>query len=140
MRAVARRLCLLAALAIVGCGAAPEAGPPPPKAAGVVRTFTTLDEDGEARLTPGQRFAVRLASWAEWRPDAIPPGLRHVETLIGSTTEEDLPGADQWQVLVFEAVSPGEGELRLGLFRPGSPEAPLNTFRLRIVVRPASGA
>lgn len=103
-----------------------------PVPAGVVRTFGEGDDGARASVAVGETFAVTLRSWAEWRVEASPPFLRHVETRKGPAVEGDAEGADQWQVLVFEATTAGEGDLRLVLARPWEAGDRLAEYRLGI--------
>ena len=111
-----------------------------PVPAGVTRTFDEADDKATATVAVGERFAVVLSSWAEWRVEAAPAILRHVETRTGPVEDTTATGADQWQVLVFEAVSPGSGELGLTLGRPWIEGDRIRDYTLAIRVTDQSGA
>lgn len=105
-----------------------------PVPAGVVRTFGEGEDGARASLAVGETFAVTLRSWAEWRIDALPSFLRHVETRTGPAVEGDAAGADQWQVMVFEATAAGEGDLRFVLGRPWEQGDRMAEYRLTVQV------
>lgn len=106
-----------------------------PVPAGVARTFGPGDDGAGVTATVGEPFAVALKSWAEWRIEAAPSFLRHVETRTGPAVEGATEGADQWQVLVFEATGAGEGDLQLVLGRPWQEDDRLDDYRLTITAR-----
>ena len=103
-----------------------------PVPAGVVRTFDEGDDGARASVGVGETFAVTLRSWAEWRIEASPAFLRHVETRTGPAVEGDAAGADQWQVMVFEATAAGEGDLRFVLGRPWEADDRMDEYRLTV--------
>lgn len=105
-----------------------------PVPAGVVRTFDEGDDGARAALAVGETFAVTLKSWAEWRIEASPSFLRHVDIRTGRAVEGDATGADLWQVMVFEATETGEGELRFVLGRPWEQGDRMAEYRLTVQV------
>lgn len=105
-----------------------------PVPAGVTRTFGEGDDGARATVGVGETFAVTLKSWAEWRIEASPSFLRHVETHTGPAVEGDAAGADQWQVMVFEATAAGEGDLRFVLGRPWEQGDRMAEYRLTVQV------
>lgn len=111
-----------------------------PVPAGVVGTFGKGDDGARASIAVGETFAVTLRSWAEWRIEAVPSFLRHIDTRTGPAITGDAQGADQWQVMVFEATEAGEGDLRFVLARPWEADDRLAEYRLTVQAtdRPAS--
>ena len=123
-------------MAIGSCSAEwgdrPERAIAAPVPDNVARNLGEADDGQVLEAAVGQRFSVTLAYWAEWRVDEIPAFLSHAETLTGPTVDTRATGSDQWQVLVFEVQTPGEGELRLVLGRPWIEGDRMREYRLTV--------
>lgn len=92
--------------------------------------FREVDDGDRVAVAVGERFAVVLSSWAEWRIDAAPGFVRQVSARIDSSQAGSVAGGDSWQVMVFETAEAGEGELRLVLGRPWMEGDRLSEYRL----------
>lgn len=121
---------------ITACSAEPGHRPERPVAAPVpgdlAHNLGEADDGQVLEVAVGERFAVTLAHWAEWRVDDSPGFLSHAETLTGPAVDSDAAGSDQWQALVFEVQAPGEGELRLVLGRPWIEGDRIREYRLTV--------
>jgi hypothetical protein len=104
------------------------------------RVFGTLDDGTVATFAAGERFAVILSSWAEWRVEAVPPGVRLVSSGAVAPSGGATPGSDVWQVTIFEAVEPSHGDLALALGRPWMENDRLDSFRLTVRIHGAPHA
>jgi len=100
--------------------------------ADVTHVFREVDEGERVTVSEGERFAVVLSSWAEWRVEAAPAFVREIEARTGSSQAGSVAGGDSWQVRVFEVSEAGEGELRLVLGRPWMDDDRLSEYRLTI--------
>lgn len=89
-----------------------------------------------------QRFAVQLIGVPTagyiWAPAQMPPFLTRAGEATGNTVPEQsqpgYAGGNHWEVLMFAATAPGEGELVLEQRRPWETnEPPTDVFRVTIV-------
>ena len=105
----------------------------------------TADQAGQ-RIQVGvnQRFAVELVGVPTagyvWTPAQAPAFLTRAGEAGGNTTPEQsqpgFVGGNHWEVLMFAATAPGEGELVIEQRRPWeSSEPPAATFRVTIVAQ-----
>ena len=168
MRRIAHAACLAAGLMLAACGkdappetvvesapAATEAGPekgaensaiPAPEAANVALALTVDDDGGAFSLAVGERLSVSLIGVPTagylWEEAETPATLRAVSLLGGPTTmaqlEPGFTGGHHWEVLVFEAIAPGEGVLVLEQRRSWEDDTPpADTWSATITVTPA---
>lgn len=91
-----------------------------------------------------QRFAVELVGVPTagylWTPAQLPAFITRAGETSGDTIPEQrqpgYAGGNHWEVLMFVATTPGEGELVLEQKRPWeSSEPPVDVFRVTIVAR-----
>ena len=94
------------------------------------QVFREVDDGDHVTVTVGERFAVVLSNWAEWRVETAPDFVRQADARIDSSQAGREPGGDSWQITVFEATEVGEGELRLVLGRPWMEGDRLSEYRL----------
>jgi predicted secreted protein len=118
---------------------------PAPKVEGVVRDLTSADAGASVDMKVGEKISVSLVGvptagyvWGA----ATPPAFVTVSDGPGgsTTTAQRLPGfagGNHWEVLVIEAVSPGEGEITLVQKRPWEtqPDPGDQTFKFRLKVQ-----
>lgn len=92
----------------------------------------------------GQRFAVELVGIPTagyvWAPVQTPAFIAAAGEASGNTSsaqsQPGFAGGSHWEMFVFAATAPGQGELALELRRPWeSNEPPSDTFRVTIVAR-----
>lgn len=102
--------------------------------ADAAHVFREVDDGDRVTVEVGERFAVVLSSWAEWRIEAAPSFVRQVDARIDSSQAGSVAGGDSWQVMVFETTEAGEGELRLVLGRPWMEGDRLSEYRLTLTV------
>ncbi|MEZ5937958.1 MAG: protease inhibitor I42 family protein [Hyphomonadaceae bacterium] len=94
---------------------------PPPKAENVVRDLREEESGSQIDLEVGQRFSVSLigtpTAGYEWSVESAPGEIADAGSTGGPTnTAQYLPGytgGQHWEVLTFEALRAGEGELKL---------------------------
>lgn len=96
------------------------------------QVFREVDEGDHVTVAVGERFAVVLSSWAEWRVEAAPDFVRQVDARIDSSQAGSVAGGDSWQITVFEVTEAGEGELRFVLGRPWMEGDRLSEYRLTL--------
>jgi len=148
------RVMLLAAM-LVACapGPAPEAKTEEANVNGAVPAPTPedvtvrigADQAGQTiDVAVGQKFAVELIGVPTagyiWALAQAPAFVSAAGEASGPTTEAqtqpDFAGGIHWEVFLFTASAPGEGELVFEQRRPWeSDEPPSSTFRVRIVAR-----
>lgn len=99
---------------------------PAPTVEGVARNLTAEDAGAAVEVKVGEKISVSLSGvptagymWAA----ETPPGFVKVSDGPGgaTSTSQFLPGfagGNHWEVLIIEAVAPGEGELTLVQKRP----------------------
>lgn len=118
---------------------------PAPKVDGVVRDLISADAGASVEMKVGEKISVSLVGvptagyvWAA----ASPPDFVKVSQGPGgaTTSAQMLPGfagGNHWEVLVFEAVAAGEGEITLAQKRPweDKPDPADQTFKFRLKVQ-----
>lgn len=105
-----------------------------PQPAGVTHRLEAKDKGGAFTLAVGQRVSVSLVGVPTagyvWDAAAPPAFLKKIAEQSGPTTKAQsqpgFAGGNHWEVLVFEAVAPGKGELRLEQKRPWETNEPAN--------------
>lgn len=118
---------------------------PPPAIQGAVLDLRD-DNAGEAvDVEIGSTLSVSLVgvptAGYEWAPRDLPDFLRLVDEAGGATsTAQFLPGytgGNHWEVLAFEAVAAGSGELLLEQRRPWEDDAEeaVDTFSVTVTAR-----
>jgi inhibitor of cysteine peptidase len=142
---------MFAALAVFAAACAPPQEAP--VSGGVLPAPTP--EDVAVRLTAGhngrtvevpvnQRFAVELigvpTAGYVWAPAQMPDFITRAGEAGGNTVPEQnqpgFTGGNHWEVLMFVATAPGEGELVLEQRRPWeTDQGPAQVFRVTIVAR-----
>jgi predicted secreted protein len=115
---------------------------PPPKMDGVAHTLTIDDAGKSYDVKVGDKVAVALSGVPTagyvWGASAPPAWVKATDGPGGSTsTSQFLPGfagGNHWEVVVFEAVAAGEGELTLAQRRPweSTAEPDASTFKFRL--------
>jgi len=119
----------------------------PPAVEGVAADVRDDGTPGSSvSLTAGQTFSVSLVGVPTagyvWDASQTPAFLEKVAETGGPTsTSQLLPGfagGNHWEVLVFKAVSAGEGELVLVQKRPweDTPDADAATFKVAVTASP----
>lgn len=125
-------------------GAPAQSGVPAPTPEDVSVRITAAQTGQRAEVTVNERFAVELVGVPTagyvWAPAQMPAFLTRAGEATGNTIpEQSQPGyvgGRHWEVLMFVATSPGEGELVLEQRRPwetGQP--PADVFNVTIVAR-----
>jgi predicted secreted protein len=146
------RLIALALIFLAAC--APPEEPPPQDPSETALPAPTPDDieirisaarDGQIVEVPlNQRFAVELVGVPTagyvWTPAQMPAFLTRAGEAGGPTiaaqNEPGYAGGRHWEVLMFVATAPGEGELVLEQKRPWETgQAPADVFRVTIVAR-----
>lgn len=115
---------------------------PPPKMDGVTRTLTSEDAGKSVDVKVGEKVAVALSGVPTagyvWGASAPPAWVKATDGPGGSTTTSQfLPGfagGNHWEVVVFEAVAAGEGEITLAQRRPweDTAEPDASTFKFML--------
>lgn len=147
-----RAFVTLAVLALAACAPAQDTKQEPPVTQNQAVAAPTPD-DVTVRINAAQngqrivvrvnqRFAVELVGVPTagyvWAPTQVPAFLTRAGETGGNTTEAQsqpgFTGGNHWEVLMFAATGPGEGELVLEQRRPWETNEPANdTFRVTIV-------
>jgi predicted secreted protein len=117
---------------------------PAPTVDGVVRNLTEADAGAAVEMKVGEKISVALSGVPTagyvWGADKPPAFVKVSEGPGGATsTAQFLPGfagGSHWEVLVVEAVAPGEGEVVLVQKRPweeqAAPDDKRFSFRLKV--------
>jgi inhibitor of cysteine peptidase len=143
---------IILGLALAACAPAQEVkhedasrastAPVPAPTPGDVAVHIGVAQDGQrVEVALNQRFAVELVGVPTagyvWAPAQMPSFLTRAGEASGNTTPEQsrpgFTGGNHWEVLMFVATQPGEGELVLEQRRPwenGGPAA--GVFRVTI--------
>lgn len=148
-----RAILIASALGLAACAPATEKGEAPVAQNGAVPAPTPEDvalrinatHNGQrVEVAVSQRFAVELVgvptAGYQWAPAQIPAFLTRAGEASGNTSEAQsqpgFTGGSHWEVLMFAATGPGEGELVIEQRRPWETSEPANdTFRVTIVAR-----
>jgi len=117
----------------------------PPGMPDVVRDLRGADVGSALDIIAGDRFSISLigvpTAGYEWAPASLPAFLKLVDEAGGVTsTAQYLPGysgGNHWEVLVFEALEAGAGDLVLEQRRPWEDESEpaVDSFRVSVTVR-----
>lgn len=115
---------------------------PPPAVEGAVRTLTIDDAGKVVEVKVGEKVAVALSGVPTagylWAASAPPAWVKATEGPGGATTTSQfLPGfagGNHWEVVVFEAVAAGQGEITLAQRRPweDAAEPDASTFKFML--------
>ena len=118
---------------------------PPPKMDGVVKTLGAEDADKTFDVKVGEKIAVALSGVPTagyvWAASAPPAWVRATDGPGGATTSAQfLPGfagGNHWEVVIFEAIAAGEGEIVLAQRRPweSAAEPDASTFKFMLKAR-----
>lgn len=144
---------ILVTLMLVACAPAQEAQENTPVASTSVPAPTPTDvtvrigrgQDGQrVEVAVNQRFAVELVGVPTagyiWAPAQMPAFAQRAGEASGNTTQQQsqrgFTGGNHWEVNMFVATVPGEGELVMEQRRPWeTTELPADVFRVTIVAR-----
>ncbi len=136
-----------AAVLLVSCAGAeaPAAGGlPAPTPAAVSLRITQAQNGQSVTVAVNQPFAVELVGVPTagyvWSPSQTPAFLSPAGEASGPTSAAQnrpgFAGGNHWEVLVFQATAPGEGELVIEQRRPWETTEPaVDSFRVTIVAR-----
>jgi predicted secreted protein len=117
---------------------------PPPAVAGVVQALTIEDAGKSVQIKVGETISVALSGVPTagylWAASAPPAFVKASEGPGGATsTAQFTPGfagGNHWEVVVFEAIAPGEAEITLAQRRPwedtAEPDAATFKFKLKV--------
>jgi predicted secreted protein len=116
---------------------------PPPKVDGVVRDIKAEDAGAAVAIKVGEKVSVSLSGVPTagyvWGADNPPDFVKVSEGPGGSTsTAQFLPGfagGNHWQVLVIEALKPGEAEITLANKRPWETKADPSDERFKFKLK-----
>jgi len=116
---------------------------PPPVVAGVVRDLKTEDAGASVEMKVGEKISVSLSGVPTagyvWAAEAPPAFIKVSDGPGGATSSaQSLPGftgGNHWEVLVIEAVAPGEGEIALVQKRPWEDKSDPNDERLKFKLK-----
>ena len=149
MKKVAALVLLLGTLSACAPAQAPGQMPTPtrvpaPTPSDIAVRINAAQAGQRVGVTVNQRFAVELIGVPTagyiWAPAQMPAFLTRTGEATGNTIPEQsqpgYAGGNHWEVLMFVATSPGEGELVLEQRRPwetGQP--PADVFRVTVVAR-----
>lgn len=149
-----RALVLVAALALIACAPKAETMPdtpapqatksgavPAPTPADVTQRITVADDGKTIAVPVGGRFAVELVGvptagyvWAVAEKPAFLSDA--VESSGNTTTAQSKPGftgGNHWEVFTLQAITAGEGKLKLEQRRPWEKDEPASqTFSVTI--------
>lgn len=137
---------------LAACAPREDAPPPDPTEAALpaptpeeVEVRITAAHDGQIVEVPvNQRFAVELVGVPTagyvWTPAELPAFVARAGEASGPTAaaqnQPGFTGGNHWEVLMFVATAPGEGELVLEQKRPWeTDQPPVDVFRVTIVAR-----
>ncbi len=149
-----RAMVMGSVLALAACAPAQEAKQETPMAQNgglaaptpeeVTLRINAAQNGQRVEVAVNQRFAVELVGVPTagyvWAPAQAPAFLTRAGEATGNTSEAQnqpgFTGGSHWEVLMFAATAPGEGELVLEQRRPWETNEPPNdTFRVTIVAR-----
>ncbi|HRP10219.1 MAG TPA: protease inhibitor I42 family protein [Terricaulis sp.] len=140
-------------LALAACAPGAEKGEAPvaqneavpaPTPEDVAVRITAEQAGQRIEVAVNQRFAVELVgvptAGYQWAVAQMPTFLTRAGEASGNTTEAQsepgFVGGNHWEVLMFAATAPGEGELLLEQRRPWEADEPaIASFRVTIVAR-----
>lgn len=117
---------------------------PAPTVDGVVRNLTAEDAGASVEMKVGDKISVSLSGVPTagyvWGADAPPAFVKVNDGPGGATTSAQMlpgfAGGNHWEVLVIEAVAPGEAEIALAQKRPwedaAAPDDSRFKFKLKV--------
>ena len=116
---------------------------PAPAVEGVVRNLTEADAGASVEMKVGEKMSVSLSGVPTagyvWGADKPPAFIKVSEGPGGATsTAQFLPGfagGNHWEVLVVEAVAPGEAEITLAQKRPWEEQAAPDDKRFKFLLK-----
>jgi len=116
---------------------------PAPAVDGVVRNLTEADAGASVEMKVGEKISVSLSGVPTagyvWGADKPPAFVKVSEGPGGATsTAQFLPGfagGNHWEVLVVEAVAPGEAEIALVQKRPWEDQAAPDDKRFKFQLK-----
>lgn len=105
---------------------AASANLPAPKVGDVARNFTAADKGKTIEMKVGEKISISLVGIPTagyvWAADTTPAFVKVSDGPSGPTiaaqNQPGYTGGNHWEVLVVEALKPGEGELVLAMRRP----------------------
>jgi predicted secreted protein len=115
---------------------------PAPKLAGMTLELKESDAGKDVELKVGDKFSVSLSGVPTagyvWGVEKMPGFLAKAGETSGSTTssqaEPGFAGGNHWEVLGFEAIKAGSGELELSQRRPWEDKAAPDDKRWKVKV------
>jgi predicted secreted protein len=116
---------------------------PAPVVDGVARNLTEADAGAAVEMKVGEKISVSLSGVPTagyvWGADKPPEFVKVSEGPGGATsTSQFLPGfagGNHWEVLVIDAVAPGEAEIALAQKRPWEEQAASDDQRFKFRLR-----
>jgi predicted secreted protein len=115
---------------------------PPPKMDGVVKTLGAEDAGKTFDVKVGEKIAVALSGVPTagyvWAASAPPAWVKATDGPGGATSSAQfLPGfagGNHWEIVIFEAIAAGEGEIVLAQRRPweSAAEPDASTFKFML--------
>jgi len=116
---------------------------PAPAVEGVVRNLTEADTGASVEMKVGEKISVSLSGVPTagyvWGADKPPAFVKVSEGPGGATsTAQFLPGfagGNHWEVLVIEALAPGEAEIALVQKRPWEEQAAPDDKRIKFQLK-----
>lgn len=117
---------------------------PAPTPGDVAVRITAAQAGARVEVPLNQRFAIELVGIPTagyvWQPAQLPAFVSRAGEAGGNTTaaqnQPGFAGGSHWEVLMFVATAPGEGEVVLEQRRPWeASEPPVEVFRVTIVAR-----
>ncbi|MBM3935177.1 MAG: protease inhibitor I42 family protein [SAR202 cluster bacterium] len=111
----------------------------PTRPPGTGQRLSEVNNGGAIELNPGDRFFITLegnpSTGYTWEIDSNVGGRVAQVGPIESRPVSDMPGAPNVQVIRFEAMYGGEGDLKLKYHRPWETGvAPVKTFVVHVTV------
>lgn len=143
---------VMMALTLAACAPAEQVKEEPPVSNSVqpptpedVTVRIGAEQNGQrVEVAVNQRFAIELVGVPTagylWAPAQMPAFVQRAGEATGNTTPEqsqpDYVGGNHWEVTMFVATAPGEGEIVMEQRRPWeTTEPPVDTFRVTVVAR-----
>ena len=116
---------------------------PAPAVNGVVRNLSEADAGASVEIKVGEKISVSLSGVPTagyvWGADKPPAFVKVSEGPGGATSSAQfLPGfagGNHWEVLVIEAIAPGEGEIALAQKRPWEEQAAPDDKRFKFQLK-----
>jgi predicted secreted protein len=117
---------------------------PAPKASDVTRNLTVADKGKTIDMKVGEKVSISLVGIPTagyvWAADKTPSCVKVTSGPSGPTIaaqkQPGYAGGNHWEVLVVEAVKPGDGDLVLAMRRPwenkSEPDAETFTVKLKV--------